>query len=334
MRAHSPTLFLNIIWNQHQPLYLDPERDELQAPWVRTHATKDYYDMAALVAEYPGVHCTFNLTSSLLIQLEEYYVRRLSPFLDKKKNRIDARAFFTKWKGKTDPWIDLALTPTSEFSDRDRHLLLRDTWNALFISDVMIARFPEYRLLKDKAGRNETLSEQEMRDVKFWFFLAYFDPDFLERRVILVDRSVVDLSDLIYKHYDGTYRLKKIVTEDDCNRIIAEAVKIFRNIVPVHRKLLYDPVSHKGQIDVITTAFYHPILPLIYDSTVAKICQPESPLPQRRVSRRPCPDVEGCCLLQEVVRQNPFGHVARGRLGLAGGAQRVCRGRDILDSGR
>ncbi|RPJ42270.1 MAG: hypothetical protein EHM19_10660, partial [Candidatus Latescibacterota bacterium] len=40
------TLYLNLIWHQHQPLYLDPEKDELQGPWVRAHGTKDYYDMA------------------------------------------------------------------------------------------------------------------------------------------------------------------------------------------------------------------------------------------------------------------------------------------------
>jgi alpha-amylase/alpha-mannosidase (GH57 family) len=34
------TLYLNIIWHQHQPLYLDPESDQLQGPWVRTHGTR------------------------------------------------------------------------------------------------------------------------------------------------------------------------------------------------------------------------------------------------------------------------------------------------------
>ena len=276
-----PTLCLNIIWHQHQPLYLDPERDELQAPWVRTHGTKDYYDMASMIAEYPNVHCTFNLTSSLLVQLDEYYVRRLKPFYGRKKNRINATKFLAAWRGRTDPWIDAALTPTNEFADRDLHFLLYNTWNALYISEVMLSRFPEYKLLKEKAGRKEPLSEQELRDIKFWFFLAYFDPDFLERRVTLADASVVDLSDLVYKHYDGTYRLTKIITEDDCNRIVAETVKILSNIVPIHKKLLYNAKTRKGQINVATTAFYHPILPLIYDSDTAKSCQPDSPLPRR-----------------------------------------------------
>ncbi len=35
------------------------------------HATKDYYDMAALVAQYPDLHVTFNLTPVLMLQLEQ-----------------------------------------------------------------------------------------------------------------------------------------------------------------------------------------------------------------------------------------------------------------------
>ena len=275
------TLYLNIIWHQHQPSYLDPSLDQLQGPWVRTHGTKDYYDMAAMLEGYPDVHCTFNLTSSLLVQIEEYYVRRLKPFVDVKKNHVDAGKFLEQWKGKTDPWIDLALKPTGEFDEDDRHFLLHGTWNALYISDVMLARFPEYKLLKDKAGRREQLSENEIRDIKFWFFLAYFDPDFLDQPVRLVDGTKIDLTDLVYKHYDGTYRLRKVITEKDCNRIVAETYKVLSRIIPIHKKLMYNPNSHRGQIDIITTPFYHPILPLIYDSDIAKICQPGDPMPVR-----------------------------------------------------
>ena len=77
--GNGKTLYLNIIWHQHQPLYLDPASDQLQGPWVRTHGTKDYYDMVSLVHRYPAVHFTVNLTSSLMVQLEEYYVERLKP---------------------------------------------------------------------------------------------------------------------------------------------------------------------------------------------------------------------------------------------------------------
>ncbi len=237
--------------------------------------------MAAILEEYPQVHCTINLTSSLLIQLQKYYVDRLGPFVDVKRNLVDVQGFFALWKGKTDPWIDLALTPTSQFTDRDLQYLLHNPWNAFYITDVMIGRFPEFKELKEKHLRKELLSEQDLREIKFWFFLAYFDPDFLEKKVSLADGNIIEMAGLISRQADGTYRLKKKISEQDCNRMVAETYKVLANIIPVHRKLLYHSKSCNGQIEITTTPYYHPILPLIYGSDLAKISQPNSPMPAR-----------------------------------------------------
>lgn len=274
-------LYLNIIWHQHQPLYLDPGSDQLQGPWVRTHATKDYYDMAAILEQFPKIHCNVNLTSSLLFQLQKYYVERLKPFVDAKKNRVNAKKYFAKWKGKTDPWIDLALKPVKEYTKKDINVLLYNTWNAFGISEVQMTRFPAYQKLKERNAKKESFSEMELREIIFWFYLAHFDPDFLEKKVWLPDGSVVDVTDLVVKHSDGTYHLTKEITADDCNRIVAETYKICANIVPVHKKLMYNPKTHQGQIEVATTPFFHPILPLIYNSDLAKICQPNDALPAK-----------------------------------------------------
>ncbi len=275
------TLYLNIIWHQHQPLYLDPGTDQLQGPWVRTHATKDYYDMASILERYPNIHYNVNLTSSLLFQLEEYYVKRLKPFVDVKKNKVNAKKYFALWKGKTDPWIDLALKPTSEFDSTDLNFLLYNVWNAFGIGEVQIARFPQYLKLKERHNKNEKFSEQELREIKFWFFLAHFDPDFLENKVWLADGTTIDLTDLIQKHNDGNYLLRKNITEKECNRIIAETYKVCANVIPIHKKLMYNHRKHQGQIEVATTPFYHPILPLLYDTDLMKICQPNDLLPNR-----------------------------------------------------
>ena len=276
-------LYLNIIWHQHQPLYLDPAKDQLQGPWVRTHGTKDYYDMAALIGKYPKIHCTVNLTSSLLYQLDDYYVKRLKPFIDLRKNCIDVKRFLATWRGKTDPWIDLALKPTEDFTGDDLAILLSNPWNAFGISGVMMNRFPQYKALKEKYLQSgaSSLSQQERREIKFWFYLAYFDPDFFDQRVNLTNGYTVDVRDLIRKQPDGSYILKKSVTENDCNRIIAETYKILSAIIPIHRRLMYHQDTHKGQIEIITTPFYHPILPLIYDSDLEKMCQPNDPVPSR-----------------------------------------------------
>ena len=42
---------------------------------MRLHSLRDYYSMAALVAQYPGIHLTINLTPILLWQIEDYAAR-------------------------------------------------------------------------------------------------------------------------------------------------------------------------------------------------------------------------------------------------------------------
>lgn len=277
------TLYLNIIWHQHQPSYLDPESGQLRGPWVRTHGTKDYYDMVSMLEDYANVHFTVNLTSSLLFQLEHYYVERLQPYINKKKNRINAKKYFAEWGGRTDPWIDLALKPTEEFDEKDLQHLVGNTWNAFGVSPIVMGRFPQYAQLKEKCDREGVggLTEQDRREIKFWFYAANFDPDFLNGKMTLANGSVLDLSDLIEEHTDGTYWAKRTITEDDCNRIVVETHKILSSIVPIHKQMMYDPASHKGQVEIITTPYYHPILPLIYDSDLAKLCQPDHPMPSR-----------------------------------------------------
>ena len=279
-------VYLNIIWHQHQPLYVDPEKDQLQGPWVRTHATKDYYDMAAMLRRYPDVHCTINLTSSLLLQLREYYVNRLKPFVNTKLGTINITAFWKKWKGKTDPWIDLALRPAEKFDSTDKALLYENAWNAFGMSEVMIDRFPQYAALKAKLNVDQMpgfdiFTTQELREIKFWFYLAYFDPDFLLGPVKLPDGSVVDLSGYVEFRSDKKFYLRKKITEADCQRMVVEAYKVMANVIPIHKRLRYDPAKGTGQIEIITTPYYHPILPLIYDSDLAKVCQPNDPLPSR-----------------------------------------------------
>ncbi|MGB5872105.1 MAG: carbohydrate-binding module family 20 domain-containing protein, partial [Bacteroidota bacterium] len=279
-------VYLNIIWHQHQPLYVNPETDQLSGPWVRTHATKDYYDMAAMLRGYPNIHCTVNLTSSLLVQLQEYYVRRLGPFIEEEKNTIDVEGFLAAWKGKTDPWIDLALTPAADFVTQDLDYLYRNAWNAFGISEVMLDRFPGYKALwtklpKDSIPSDDLYTTQELREIKFWFYLAHFDPDFLRGLVHLPDGAVCDLSDIVSETADGRFVLRRLITEEDCRRIVVEAYKVMSNVIPIHQELLYSRSQQTGQIEIITTPYYHPILPLIYDSDLARICQPNDSLPAR-----------------------------------------------------
>ncbi len=63
-------LKIGILWHQHQPYY--KYQNEFMLPWVRLHGVKDYYDLPALLNNYPNVKQTFNLAPSLMMQIDDY----------------------------------------------------------------------------------------------------------------------------------------------------------------------------------------------------------------------------------------------------------------------
>ncbi|MFH1446171.1 MAG: glycoside hydrolase, partial [Chloroflexota bacterium] len=221
-------LYVNLTWHQHQPLYYKDDSGNYSRPWVRVHATKDYLDMVQTVAQYPGVHVTFNLTPSLIRQLDDFAEN-----------------------GVKDIYWVLAEKPTSELSEVDKHFILERFFDANW--DNVIVRFPRYAELLDKrvgsdetaiAAALETFTEQDFRDLQIWFNLAWVDPDFL----------VVDpLKVLVEKGRD--------FSEEDKIVLFDEVLKLVKEVIPYHAEL-----QKKGQIEVTTTPYAHPILPLIYDT--------------------------------------------------------------------
>ena len=286
------SVYVAIVWHQHQPLYASASGEELSGPWVRKHATKDYYDMAAMLANYPDVHLTINLTPVLLSQLTRYYLERLGdvgddglPLVDIAANRVREEQFLKKYRGKTDPFIDLLLDDTPDPlgkvapkpTDRQLELFYNSPWSCLSTSDAIMNFFPQYKALRDRPPMSYT--HDDLLLLKIMFEIAWFDPDFLNGPVKMPDGNVVDLSDLVKRQPDGTYILAVEPSEDMANRLVAENYKVMKNVVPIHKALRYDPDARTGQIEVSTTPFYHPILPLIYSTDQARKSQPYDNLP-------------------------------------------------------
>jgi hypothetical protein len=115
-------LFVNLVWHQHQPLYPKDEDGVVTRPWVRVHATKDYYDMAAMAGEYEGLNITFNLTPVLLLQLEDI---------------VDG--------AKDSYWVHTEI-PAEELTDDQKAFIMARFWD---INPKIIDRFPRYRELRD-----------------------------------------------------------------------------------------------------------------------------------------------------------------------------------------
>ncbi len=139
-----------LMWHQHQPLYPKDANGVVTRPWVRVHATKDYYDMAALLEDYPDVRTTFNLTPVLLRQLEE-----LS-------------------NGTRDIYWELSIVPPAQLTD-DQRRFVQDRF--FDVNPKVIARFPRFQELADR--RQETFDDDELQDLQALFNLAWTDPSFL-----------------------------------------------------------------------------------------------------------------------------------------------------------
>ncbi|MGC9400507.1 MAG: glucodextranase DOMON-like domain-containing protein [Anaerolineae bacterium] len=233
-------LYLAIIWHQHQPVYFkDPETGVYAKPWVRVHAAKDYVDMAAMLEAYPDVKATFNLTPSLIRQLD-----------DLAQGAGDAYGVHTE-------------VPAAELTDEQKRFILRYFFD---INPKIIARFPRYVELQERRPADDAQveaaiaggwTEADFRDLQVLFNLAWTDPTWLAEE---------PLASLVEKGRD--------FTEEDKQIVLDEHLRLIREVIPVHKAL-----QQAGQIEVTTTPFAHPILPLLMDTTLAKVAMPAAELP-------------------------------------------------------
>ena len=238
---NNETLYINITWHQHQPLYYQDADGVYTRPWVRAHATKDYLDMAEKVAQYPDVHVTFNFTPSLIRQLNELAA------------------------GAKDIYWVLGEKAVEELTQDEKQFILERFFDANW--DNIIARYPRYQALLDKRGGTDaesietaltTFTDQDFMDLQVWFNLAWFDPTYLAGEPLL---SLVEKG-------EGFDAADKQVVFD-------QALMIVQNVIPYHAEL-----QRQGQIEVTTTPYAHPILPLIYDNQLALIGNPSAVMPE------------------------------------------------------
>jgi alpha-amylase/alpha-mannosidase (GH57 family) len=243
-------IHLAFLWHQHQPMYKNPSTGIYELPWVRLHAVKDYYDTAAILDDFPKIKSNFNLVPSLLLQLEEY-------------SSGAAR----------DRFMDLTLKPAGELTPDDKIFILLNFFMANW--DTMVHPYPRYLQLLEKRGRHSSREElkrvqnhfktQDLLDLQVWFNLAWMDPYWQEH-----DNLVKAL-----------YEKGKNFTEEEKGLLIKKHLEICGMIVGKY-KVLQD----KGQIEVSTTPFYHPILPLLCDTNNALAAVPHMTLPKKRFQHR------------------------------------------------
>jgi alpha-amylase/alpha-mannosidase (GH57 family) len=127
------------------------------------------------------------------------------------------------------------------------------------INTRIIARFPRYQEIADDRDNWESWDTQTWRDLQVLFNLAWTDPDWLAEE---------PLAGLVAKGRD--------YAEADKTIVLDEHAKLVAEVIPLHKQL-----QDEGRIEITTTPFFHPILPLLLDSDLAAVAVPDIKLPPR-----------------------------------------------------
>ena len=234
-------IHLVVLWHMHQPQYRDPETGRYVLPWTRLHALKDYYGMVETLREFPKFHATFNVVPALGIQLEEYASGKFN-----------------------EPWFSLAFKNADELTREDKAEILSRAFQ--LNHEHLMSRWPRFVELYEwsrPAGGAQalvTFTQRDWRDLQLLSQLAWMEESWLQKDELT--------SRLASKGKD--------YTESDKSALKEKQQELLRLILPAYRD-----AATRGQIEISTTPFYHPILPLICDSDVARIANPSTPLPRR-----------------------------------------------------
>jgi alpha-amylase/alpha-mannosidase (GH57 family) len=232
-----------VLWHQHQPFYKDLVTGQYRLPWTRLHALKDYYGMVKLLDEFRQVHQTFNVVPSLITQIQDYASGAAQ-----------------------DPFLQVAAKPARDLTENERRFALQYLFQAHPVN--VIGRYPRYRELWEKfrgAGDSPERAEkyfhaQEFTDLQVLSQIGWFDEFFLAEK---------DIAELVRKGRNYTL--------EDQQFVIARELELLGRVLPVHAE-----AAKKGLIEMSTSPFYHPILPLVCDTQMGAVSSPGLPLPQNR----------------------------------------------------
>ena len=231
---------LVLLWHHHQPDYRRPADGVSLLPWARLHATKDYVDMARHVERHPGLRVTFNLVPSLIDQVE-------------------AAA-----EGGADELFERLARPVASLTADERAAVAA---RCVQVPPHALDRWPALRTLRERvrAGRRPSargaaaapLDDRELLSLAIWFLLAWVDPMFHEAPEAA--RALGDSARWGERHRDDLLALHR--------RLAGE-------VIPAYRTL-----AARGQVELSTSPYHHPILPLLVDVASARRARPDLALP-------------------------------------------------------
>lgn len=146
------TLYLSFLWHMHQPYYKDNTENKYFMPYAFLHSIKDYYDMLMHVSKYKDIKCTFNLTPSLLYQIND-----LSKNLEQ------------------DIFIYVLLKDVDSLIDNEKIFLLNGLFSVNYENAIKPVKYYDKLYKKRKRANKNNLdifSDNELLDLEVLYLLA------------------------------------------------------------------------------------------------------------------------------------------------------------------
>ena len=163
-----------------------------------------------------------------------------------------------------DPYLSAALTASEALSTGQQQFIAEHFFDAHH--RTMIDPHPRYaELYEQRQGKGlewclTNWTPQDYSDLLAWHNLAWFDPLFWD------DPEIA-----------AWLKQGKGFMLSDRQRIYSKQREILSRIIPQHRQM-----QESGQLEVTTTPYTHPILPLLADTNVGRVAVPDMTLPNSR----------------------------------------------------
>ena len=139
----------------------------------------------------------------------------------------------------------------------------------------MIDVYPRYAELLARRGQHVETTEQavaaarrftvdDLRDLQVWQKLAWIDPFYMDADARV--RRLVEKG--------------RLFEESDKQELRQVELELLNKVIPEYRA-----AAERQQIEISSSPFYHPILPLLCDTDVYKRTHPTSRMPRQRFQR-------------------------------------------------
>ncbi|MEI8349223.1 MAG: glycoside hydrolase family 57 protein [Candidatus Omnitrophota bacterium] len=150
--------------------------------------------------------------------------------------------------GSSDSYLDVTAKQPAHLSREERAFIIDRFFSINF--DRFVKPHRRYlQLYNKKLSLKSKFSTQDILDLQvlfnlFWFHTYTLQEDKNLKKLVLKEKN--------YNEADKAY-------------IIQKQYKIMQEVIPLYKRLV-----HHGRIELTLTPYYHPIMPLLYDSDVVK----------------------------------------------------------------